>query len=212
MYLTPLEALPRLPCCPPRWKISSADWDLFQSNLPPSLDLSEAASVDDGNALITTTILEAARLSIPQTSSNLPRRPKPWWDDECRESRNRQNCSWARFRRYPTSRNLLAFKQLRAKARYIRKQAKRRSFCSYASSINSFTPAKVVWDRVGRMDGDYRPFSIPLLLAENGEAFSTLYEQANALGRHFAKVSSSENYTPEFLQFKCSVRELQFEV
>lgn len=78
VYLTPLEVLPRLTCCPPRWKNSSADYGLFYSSIPSSLDLSQAVSVDDSNVLIASTIPETAGLSIPHTSSYLPRRPKPW--------------------------------------------------------------------------------------------------------------------------------------
>lgn len=207
VHLTPMQHLPRLPFSSPRWKLSSANWELFQKNVP-SLNLSEPRSVDEENSMVTRAIIEAAHTAIPRTSGKLPKRPKPWWNEDCRETRNKQNCAWTRFRRYPTAINLLKFKQLRARARYVRKQAKKTSWCSYTSSINSSTPTKIVWDRLGRMDGEYRQFSIPLL-SPLDDTVSTLKDQANILGKHFEQVSSSENYSSQFLRHKSQAEKVQ---
>ncbi|KAG0427269.1 hypothetical protein HPB47_025662 [Ixodes persulcatus] len=51
----------------------------------------------------------------------------------------------------------------------------------YASSINSSASSKEVWDRVHKIEGSYRVFSVPLL-NQNGVCPASLEEQANVLG------------------------------
>ena len=148
---------------------------------------------EEATLYVTEVIISAALCSIPQTSGHLPRRCKPWWNDDCTETRKSQNRAWGIFRRYPTFRNLLEFKKKRAKARWTRKQAKRSSWQKYASRLNSFVPAKEVWDRLRKVRGDYQSFRIPLFPSS-----ASSKDRANILGEHFQQVSASYNYN------KCS--------
>lgn len=186
---------------PPRWKLSEADWSLFQAEadlVPLSF---EGSSTDEVNDMVTNTIITAAQQAIPQTSGHLPKRPKPWWTEDCMKTRKEQNRAWGIFRRYPTSQNLLAFKKARAKARWTRRQAKRSSWCSFVSSLTRNTSSKVVWDRVRKIRGEYRSFSVPLLEV-NGVPCQNLDEQADLLGQHFCSISSSTHYSNKFLSIK----------
>lgn len=186
---------------PPRWKLSEADWELFAKEADLESSSFNHLGVEEANKVITDTIINAAQLSIPQTKGNLPKRPKPWWTSECKETRKQQNRAWGIFRRYPTSVNLLAFKKARAKARWTRRRAKEESWKNFVSSLNSSTPSKIVWDRVRKIRGDYASFSVPLLQV-NGTACKSVDEQANVLGEHFSNVSSSSHYTSQFLRVK----------
>lgn len=56
------------------------------------------------------------------------------------------------------------------------------------------------------MNVNYLPFSIPLLLSEDGDHHLSFHEQANALGRHIAQVFSSQNCTRNFLKFKSKAK------
>lgn len=185
----------------PRWKFNEADWARFeQSTLLACTSLGEI-TIDDMNELLSKHILAAAIVSIPMTSSRLPKRPKPWWNNECSETRKKQNQAWGRFRRYPTQINLIEFKKRRARARYVRRQSKRTSFQAYASSINSSITTKELWDRIRKVNGIYRAFSLPLL-TKNGLCPESLNEQADILGAYFEFVSSSEHYSATFQQYK----------
>lgn len=186
---------------PPRWKLQQADWDLFTKEANILTESFQHLNVEEANTLVTNTIINAANRSIPQTKGNLPRRPKPWWTSDCEKTRREQNRAWGIFRRYPTSTNLLLFKKARAKARWTRRQAKKDSWKSFVSSLNSSTSSKVMWDRLRKIKGDYISFSVPLLQV-NGSVCQSIDEQANALGEHFSNVSNSSHYTDDFLRIK----------
>lgn len=188
---------------PRRWKLSDADWSLFEREAELSSSSFDHMDVDQANDLITETIINAATKSIPQTSGRLPKRPKPWWNSDCETTRKAQNRAWGIFRRYPTVVNLITFKKARAKARWTRQQAKRTSWKGFVSSLNNNTPSKTVWDRLRKIKGEYTSFSIPLLHS-NGIPCRNLEEQANALGEHFQEVSSSSHYDRDFLKIKSS--------
>lgn len=209
VHLTPTQRLPRLPSRPPRWRLETANWELFQKTAVFSHDLLDTLSVDEVNDHITTILIEAARVSISQTTGYLPKHPKPWWNDECREAKKTQNKFWGILRRYPTALNVLSFKQKRAFARYVRKRAKKKSWIGYTSSINSSTRVKVVWDRVRKIDGDYRQYSIPLISSPDGDTPSSLEEQANILGRHFQSISGCGNYSTNFLSHKARAEKVR---
>ena len=183
-----------LPTRTPRWKFEKANWSEFNQSSQLACTSLDTLSIDEANEYLTNWILQAAIMAIPMTSGQLPRRPKPWWNEECSESRKNQNKAWGIFRRYPTSSNLLRFKQMKARARYIRRQSKRTSFQGYASSISSNTSPKEVWDRIHKINGSYRAFTIPLLL-HNGTCPESLEQQADILGEHFEFVSSSRHYS-----------------
>lgn len=145
---------------PPRWKLKEANWSLYQKEANLQSLSFEDVSVEEANDLITSAITNAATLSIPQTSGRLPRRPKPWWTDDCEKTRKEQNRAWGVFRRYPSTTNMINFKKARAKARWTRRQAKRESWRNFVSSLNYNTPSKVVWDRLKKIKGEYTSLSL----------------------------------------------------
>lgn len=185
----------------PRWKVDQADWAMFESASEINPDTLVGLDVNDACKCLTASIIEAAHKAIPQSSTRLPAKPKPWWTKECSETRKKQNCSWDVLRRYPTPPNVLAFKQARAKARYVRRQSKKTTWKKYTSSVNSHTSVKVVWEKVHKINGDYRAFSIPLFVLPGG-VLPSLEQQANILGEHFASVSGSSHYSAAFLKHK----------
>lgn len=185
---------------PPSWKLGQGDWTLFQELALINHAALEHLPIDEENDAITNIIIEAASKSIPKTSGRLPKCPKPWWNNECRRLRKLQSKMWKIFKRYPTIENLIEFKKAKARSRFTRRQAKRMTWQKYVSEINSQTPSKYVWEKVRRMNGNNRAFTIPLLSPDDTDA--SLEAQANILGEHFCRVSSSCHYTEAFLKYK----------
>lgn len=134
------------------------------------------------------------------TSSRLPKRPKPWCNNECSETQKSKTRHGVGFAATPR-RLTLEFKKTNARARYVRRQSKRTSFQAYASSINSSITTKDLWDRIHKVNGIYRAFSVPLL-TKNGLCPESLNEQADILGEYFEFISSSEHYSATFQQYK----------
>jgi hypothetical protein len=71
------------------------------------------------------------------------------------------------FLSQPSQPNLKNVKIMRAKARRIIKRAKRDSWRTYISRLNSNTPVKRVWDMVKRICGKSQPSAIHHLMIDN---------------------------------------------
>uniref|UniRef100_A0A147BLN2 Putative tick transposon n=1 Tax=Ixodes ricinus TaxID=34613 RepID=A0A147BLN2_IXORI len=198
VVLESLVDLPRLQKRMPRWKLDKADWKRFSQAATFDASLLAILTPDEATRYVTEQIVNAAEQSIPRTSGNLPKKCKPWWNEDCSTTLTRQNKAWDVFRRYPTVHNKIEFKRRKAQARWTRKQAKKKSWIKYLSSISSFVAAKEVWDRIRKVKGDYRCFTIPLFNLPVG----SVKDVANVLAQHFHSVSSSNNYSAEFQRFK----------
>lgn len=185
---------------PQRWKLYQANWPLFTEKANLQDEFSEHLTIDAINDKFTSCILSAAEQAIPQSTGLVGKKMKPWWTRECAIAKKLQNKAWCNFRRYPTYDNLLAFKQAKAKARYIRKDAEKSSWQKYITTINSTTTSKKMWDQVRKFNGDYSPYTIPILTDPGTQ--TSLEEQADILGEHFYTISSSANYTQSFLMYK----------
>ena len=59
----------------------------------------------------------------------------------------------------PTAENVLAFKQLKAKARYVIKNQKKTSWQNFCSSLTSKTKPKTVWNAIRKMKGKSKTFN-----------------------------------------------------
>lgn len=188
---------PAIPTSSTRFREEGADWKKFEEMSELSYTSVQHLEIDQATDIITSHIIDAAYSSIPRVPVNTKNRPRPWWNEECRNARKEQNKAWGTFRRYPTSDNLIAFKRAKAKGRRVRRTAKTESWRRFLTSINSFTDTHKVWKRISALQG--RNTNTLPLLSTTGD---TLEDQANALGQHFEYVSSSAHYTTEFLHHK----------
>ena len=103
----------------PHYIYDKADWSTYKSN---ALITSDMVKGDINKAVsdITHSIIYAADISIPK-SSGLSKRPsKPWWNEECKAAKKKQQKAWGIFCHYPNSRNYIEYKAARANARRIR--------------------------------------------------------------------------------------------
>ncbi|GFY09731.1 uncharacterized protein TNCV_3696931 [Trichonephila clavipes] len=104
--------------------------------------LVKTESVDTAVQEVTNILIAAADLSIPKVSSHSFQRYKPWWNADCQTAYEKQRRLWGIFRRYPTTENLLAFKNAKANARRVRRRSQRQSWIRYVSSLTSSTSSK----------------------------------------------------------------------
>ncbi|GBM80552.1 hypothetical protein AVEN_91661-1 [Araneus ventricosus] len=69
----------------------------------------EEVSIDDAVDKVTYSIIQAADMAIPKTSGKIPKIWKPWWNEECRIFNKQQKKARDKFRRYPSTSNLIDF-------------------------------------------------------------------------------------------------------
>ncbi|XP_023228600.1 uncharacterized protein LOC111628973 [Centruroides sculpturatus] len=164
-------------------------------------DMVNIADINDAVEVVTSSIIQAAEKTMGKTSTRYPKHPKPWWNQNCEEAFKAQKKAWGIFRRYPTSRNLVAFKKAKANARRIRRQSQRDSWRQYVSSITSSTSSKAVWDKIHKINGKYATHSLSML-ENNGTIISDIQGIANLLGETFSSSSSNVMFTRNFQAYK----------
>ena len=144
-----------------------------------------------------TIIREGSFKCIPKTSG-VPRRPVvPWWNNDCATSRKITRRCYHKFKRRPCLVNKLAYRCAQAKQKRVFKRAKRESFIAYINELKTDSPLILVWNRLRKLQGKFVPSPLPILKID-GILVSDPKEVAEALGRHFASVSSTSHYPPEF--------------
>ena len=189
-----------LPDKVPTWQLQRADWKEFQrlclAELVP-LDF----SVEDPIDLFTSTLISIALRTIPKSSSKLVRPPKPWFDDECRQSIRTRNRALNLVRRCPTPDNLADLRLCQARTRRLIKAKKKQSWRTYVSGLTARTPMRQTWNMIRKIIG--RPTSPKHYhLHVNGHDVTEPKDIANTLGQTFSQHSSSSNYNPAFQRYQ----------
>ena len=155
---------------------------------------------DDPIKPFTSLLLDAAKASVPQTSTNPKRPDKPWYNDECKQAVKDRKDALKRFNLRPTPENHNQYRIFRAKARRTIKESKRKSWRQYVSRLNSRTTTKKTWDMIRKINGKGSN-SINHLKKGNSISDSPK-DLADTLAETFARKYSSGNYFEKFQRFK----------
>lgn len=186
-----------------RWKLHQADWGKYQDLSESALQKVDFTRFRDSSELLAEVcqcLLDAAFVAIPLTAGKQCHQSVPWWNEECANAIKARKKAYRQFNTYPTSENLIAFKRLKAKARYIIKQSKKNSWRDYVSTITHRTNSSTVWKKIKSICG--RPMSsIPAIL-NNGVLVTSPHDVVSVIASHFASVSSNARYDAAFLQRK----------
>ena len=169
----------------PSWQIHRANWEEFQRLCLAELLHIDFPSVEDPMELFTKTLDSIALRTIPKSSPNPTRPPKPWFDAECRLSIRARNRALNVVRRFPTPANLACLRQCQARTRRLIKQKKRQSWRQYVSGLTARTPLRQTWNMIHRIIG--RPTSPQYShLCVDGKDITEPKEITNTLGQAFS--------------------------
>ena len=190
-----------------RWKLDRADWVKYQSEAQiPSTPID--ADICTATSDVTQCIIKAADISIPKSCPKGKTRRVPWWNEEVAQAIRHKKTALNRFRRYPTIDNMIQFKRLRAQAKQIVLENKKKSWREFTSTITAQTPTSQVWKKIRAVVGKQQHTYECPTLEEDGKLISKQEEVANVLGRNFQQVSSTDNYHPDFKIIKQRAEEL----
>jgi ribonuclease HI len=186
-----------------KWSFPRADWGSFCSCTEIVDDCPEDQLLQTKSDYITQLLLSAAEQAIPFSSLEVTKPRVPWWNADCSRAINNKKSAIRRFHRTKNPDHYIEYKRFRAISRRIIRQARRKSWQNYISSINVNTPVSIVWKRVKKM---HKKFSAPRfpILFNNGIYSSTPEETSNIFGSSFAKISSEESFPASFLRHKRS--------
>ena len=129
------------------WIFASGSWEKWRRELPePNIDEDPRRNVENFQG----SIVECSKRNFKQTKENVnPRYSKPWWNKKCEEFVKQRHRAKNVFKKHPTIGNKIAWRKAEALVKREVKKSKRESFQDFCSTINSHTPAKQVWKKVG---------------------------------------------------------------
>ena len=109
---------------------------------------------EDPVAQFTDTLIEIANQTIPKSHISKNKLTKvPWFNNVCKQAVKERKKAQRKLFRNPTAENVLAFKQLKAKARHAIKTQKKASWQTFCSSLISKTKPKTVWKAIRKIKG-----------------------------------------------------------
>ena len=185
---------------PQKWKLSKANWNKFEILCEQTITHDKFGDCDDPTKLFTSLLIDAAKQSVPQTSTNPKRPDKPWYNDDCKQAVKDRKQALRKFNLRPTKENHNLFRISRAKARRTIRENKRKAWRQYVSKLNSRTTTKKTWDMIRKINGKGQP---PLRhLEANNTALEAPRDIADALAETFCKKSSPANYSEKFQRNK----------
>ena len=181
----------------PHWNFKKADWAKYEALSLINFTLTADLDMER----FTSNLHDLAEECIPKTSARSSKPKYPWFNDDCKTAIKNRVKLLDIFKKSPTSNNLLNYKLAYAKARRTIRRAKKESWKSYVSKLNSRSPIKKTWEMIRKISGKFSSSPVRYLETDQGRATSKK-EIADTLGASFAKNSSSDNYTDSFRKYQ----------
>lgn len=158
-----------------KWIYKKANWSTFsQHRLQHLPTLSNNVEYDTNQ--ITTSILEAAKSSIPLSENQENRKSVPWWNKEVRIAIRDFKSFWYYCRKPQnnTLENIIILKQLKAKSRRTIKIAKQATWTQFTESLTADTPVTEMWNKINLIKGKNKSSNTIRTMEINGIILSDL--------------------------------------
>ncbi|KAG5862226.1 hypothetical protein JTB14_016995 [Gonioctena quinquepunctata] len=125
----------------PKWKLDTANWDLFQELIKTKIStISINNSTDDILSQFNEIIIQSASQAVGTTKYIEKDKIVPWWNSDCDRTIKQSKKPLNTFKRNNTTYNLIDLKKKRAIAKQVTNKVQRDSWHKYLQSINRNTP------------------------------------------------------------------------
>ena len=105
--------------------------------------------------------------------------PKPWWTQSLKQSKDKREKLYRRYRRERTIQTMLAWKRHRAAHKNLVKEAKRESWKDFTNTLTRNTPIKTLFNKARAIEGR-QPRHVHIL-RHNNILITTIKDIANKL-------------------------------
>ena len=183
------------------WKLSKADWNLFNNLCNETIKEDTLANVDDPILEFTNILLENSEKCIPKTSTNPKKIKKPWFNNDCNEAMKNRKKAEKRFNLSPSNTNLDNYRKLRAKARRTFNTSRRNSWRNFVSKLNSHTSINKVWNTIKKIKGKNTNKRFNHLKVDN-TTITDITDISNTIANSISKNSSTEQMSVKFIDVK----------
>lgn len=179
--------------------LQRADWSLFRQ---VALTMQPAGSNLDEMLISFEKIIHDASIeAIPFTRGGIGRIPVPWWNENCKLTRQQKKIAQRRYHRNPSIENRIDLNRARAIARREQRRARKQCWTDYINKIKMTTPLNKIFNMIKKIQGKFRR-NPPITLQINGNEILEPERIANLLGQTFSDISSNNSYSLTFLNMK----------
>lgn len=188
-----------------KWNLKSPKWDLFSSKLENKIKYTsnyENKNIEQLTEFLTEAILETANLTIGTNTIKNMKPRVPWWNNEIKEIIKIKKNIFNKYKKNKTLDNFIELKQARARAKFLIKSSKKKSWQEFTTTINHQTNSKIIWNKIRSLKGLNRDKTIELLNEENSSLITNPEEVVNNIAKYFHQNSSDINYSEEFKKYK----------
>lgn len=196
--------------CPNKKKFifDKAKWDTYQQNLnftafDQNIIKNPELSIDQIVEHFNSRLVEAAETAIPRTSEKLKKNQKRlhWWTAELTDITIRKKRSFKKYRRTRNDDDKKEYYELQEIQKEKMVEAKKKSWQEFVKSINSFTNAHEVWEKIGKIKGSNRKSKITAIKVNNN-LITDPKIICEKFAEHFHKISSDNALDAESLHNK----------
>ena len=180
--------------------IKKADWQKFNILCLTKISQVDFSLVDEPMKLFSKILNDIARECIPKIHYGSKKICKPWFNNECREAIKLRRKLLRTFRTFPTLNNFLNYKRCNSTCKRIIKKAKRESWSSFTSTLNSRTNPHKVWKHFNSIKGRSNLILRPLKKNEN--YVYEIDQIIDLIGHQFEFNSSESPHDLDFIATK----------
>ena len=179
------------------------DWSIYKQEIDDCFLMKmESYDVQSEYKLMLEVINNAVeKASVDCSNRNKKRHSSiPWWNKDCWDAVKVRNKVKRKFMRTGKYEDLCEYKQKKASAQRVIRQAKMNYWRNYCKNMNRFTPVAQIWRKIRRMRGEHSNNKKAIIMNVNGIYITDESEVANVLGscyqendRVYNENSSDEN-------------------
>ena len=125
----------------PGWNLKRADWTKFEELVDLALEDSQNPDI----SVILRAISSAAQTSVPKSKLTRKKASAPWWTPACKKAEAQRTRALKQFKRCVCETHHQAYKQAAANCKPVFNSERTKSWHSFASKFNRFTPIGDIW-------------------------------------------------------------------
>lgn len=184
-----------------KWNFNTTNWDDFNNNC--FIDSISEIDVDEWRDKIQTEIQNGLNASTKKVKiSHDNKRNVPWWNNDLETLKKDKRKTLRKFKHCPNDENMIQYKKANAVFRKSSNDNKTKSWEKYIGDINGHLSTKDIWNRVSKLNKNYRSPDISVLNDSSNNLTTNKTEIANIIGQFFEDTSNESKLPPSTRSIK----------
>ena len=183
-------ALRRTKTHTPGWSLKRADWTKFEDTVNLALDSTAHPDI----SVILGAISSAAQTSVPKSKGPRRKASAPWWTPACNHAIAQRKRALKAYKRCICDTHYFEYRQAAANCKKVFKTEREKSWQSFASKFNRFTPTGNIWKLMKAFQLKRSPPGPFPTLNVNGQQITEPKIVMQHFAQHYAAVSANSSF------------------